>query len=114
MLTLESEFQQLEATPRGHEKTQPLSSEELKASNEELQAMNEEARSVSEELETSKEELQSVNEELITVNQELKGKVEELAHSNTNLQNLIISLHPCRGWSGATCRTTTSGPWLPT
>jgi hypothetical protein len=31
MLTLESEFQQLDATPRGHEKTQPLSSEELKA-----------------------------------------------------------------------------------
>ena len=31
VLTLESEFQQLEATPRAHEKTQPLSSEELKA-----------------------------------------------------------------------------------
>jgi hypothetical protein len=31
VLTLESEFQQLESTPRGHEKTQPLSSEELKA-----------------------------------------------------------------------------------
>ena len=31
VLTLESEFQQLAPTPRGHEKTQPLSAEELKA-----------------------------------------------------------------------------------
>ena len=31
VLTLESEFQQSDPTPRGHEKTQPLSSEELKA-----------------------------------------------------------------------------------
>jgi len=31
VLTLESEFQQLESSPRGHDKTQPFSSEELKA-----------------------------------------------------------------------------------
>lgn len=31
VLTLESEFQQLAPAPAGHEKTQPLSSEELKA-----------------------------------------------------------------------------------
>jgi two-component system, chemotaxis family, CheB/CheR fusion protein len=65
--------------------------EEAKASNEELQAMNEELRSAAEELETSKEELQSVNEELTTVNQELKIKIEELALTNNDFQNLINS-----------------------
>ena len=65
--------------------------EEAKASNEELQATNEELRSAAEELETSKEELQSVNEELTTVNQELKIKIEELAVTNNNFQNLINS-----------------------
>ena len=65
------------------------STEELKASNEELQAMNEELRSATEELETSREELQSINEELTTVNQELKGKVDELGHSNSDMQNLM-------------------------
>ncbi len=63
--------------------------EELKASNEELQAMNEELRSATEELETGKEELQSVNEELTTVNVELKEKIEEVSHSNSDLQNLM-------------------------
>jgi two-component system CheB/CheR fusion protein len=67
------------------------SSEELKASNEELQAINEELRSATEELETSKEELQSVNEELITVNTELKDKIDEAAHTNADLQNLMAS-----------------------
>jgi two-component system CheB/CheR fusion protein len=67
------------------------STEELKASNEELQAMNEELRSATEELETSREELQSINEELTTVNQELKQKVDELAHSNSDLHNLMVS-----------------------
>jgi two-component system CheB/CheR fusion protein len=67
------------------------STEELKASNEELQAMNEELRSATEELETSREELQSINEELTTVNLEMKGKVEELAHANSDLQNLMAS-----------------------
>jgi two-component system CheB/CheR fusion protein len=53
--------------------------------------MNEELRSASEELETSREELQSINEELTTVNQELKGKVDELSHANTDLQNLMAA-----------------------
>ena len=53
--------------------------------------MNEELRSAAEELETSKEELQSVNEELTTVNQELKIKIEELALTNNDFQNLINS-----------------------
>jgi PAS domain S-box-containing protein len=65
--------------------------EESRAANEELQAMNEELRSAAEELETSKEELQSVNEELTTVNQELKLKIDELAISNSDFQNLINS-----------------------
>ena len=65
------------------------STEELKASNEELQAMNEELRSATEELETSREELQSINEELTTVNQELKSKVDELAHANSDIHNLM-------------------------
>ena len=51
--------------------------------------MNEELRSATEELETSREELQSINEELTTVNQELKGKVDELGHANSDLQNLM-------------------------
>jgi two-component system CheB/CheR fusion protein len=51
--------------------------------------MNEELRSATEELETSREELQSINEELTTVNQELKNKVDELAHSNSDLYNLM-------------------------
>jgi two-component system CheB/CheR fusion protein len=65
--------------------------EELKASNEELQAMNEELRSATEELETGKEELQSVNEEIQTINVELKQKIDELAVTNSDLQNLITS-----------------------
>ncbi|MBT2322333.1 PAS domain S-box protein [Variovorax paradoxus] len=65
------------------------STQELKASNEELQAINEELRSATEELETSREELQSINEELTTVNHELKGKVDELAHANSDMQNLM-------------------------
>src|SRR6476620_4745101 len=48
-------------------------------------------RSSAEELETSKEELQSVNEELTTVNQELKIKIDELATSDNDFQNLINS-----------------------
>ncbi len=77
--------QHLAATVEQYENT----TEELKASNEELQAMNEELRSAGEELETSKEELQATNEELITVNQEMKSKVEQLARSNGDLQNLM-------------------------
>ena len=66
-----------------------ITAQELKASNEELQAMNEELRSATEELETSREELQSINEELTTVNHELKNKVDELGHSNSDMQNLM-------------------------
>ena len=66
-----------------------VSTQELKASNEELQAINEELRSATEELETSREELQSINEELTTVNHELKAKVDELAHANSDMQNLM-------------------------
>ena len=65
------------------------STEELKASNEELQAANEELRSTTEELETGREELQSMNEELSAVNLESKSKVEELAQTNSDLQNLM-------------------------
>src|SRR5215217_2173188 len=53
--------------------------------------MNEEMRSAAEELETSKEELQSINEELTSVNQELKIKIDELAHTNDDLRNLMNS-----------------------
>ncbi len=88
---LEEELQrtrdQLRATIEQYE----TSTEELRASNEELQAMNEELRSATEELETSKEELQSLNEELTTVNNELKEKIEQLGHTNSDLQNLMAA-----------------------
>jgi two-component system CheB/CheR fusion protein len=48
-------------------------------------------RSATEELETSREEMQSINEELTTVNQEMKAKMEEVAHANSDLQNLMAS-----------------------
>lgn len=67
------------------------SNEELKSSNEELQSSNEELQSTNEELETSREELQSVNEELVTVNTELQTKIDELAHSNEDMNNLLAS-----------------------
>ena len=68
-----------------------LSNEELKSSNEELQSSNEELQSTNEEMETSKEELQSVNEELITVNAELQSKIDELALSYDDMNNLLAS-----------------------
>jgi two-component system CheB/CheR fusion protein len=88
---LEEELVRLKAQLRATIDQYETQGEEAKASNEELQAMNEELRSAAEELETSKEELQSVNEELTTVNQELKIKIEELALTNDNFQNLINS-----------------------
>ena len=88
---LERELEQLKAQLRNTVERFEASTEELKASNEELQAMNEELRSATEELETGREELQSINEELTTVNQEMKGKVDELAHANSDLQNLMAS-----------------------
>jgi two-component system CheB/CheR fusion protein len=86
---LEREVESMRARLRDNSEQYEASNEELKASNEELQAMNEELRSASEELETGREELQSINEELTTVNQELKGKVDELAHANSDLHNLM-------------------------
>ncbi|HEY3913087.1 MAG TPA: chemotaxis protein CheB [Verrucomicrobiae bacterium] len=88
---LERELEQVKSSLRDTVEQYEASTEELKASNEELQAMNEELRSATEELETSREELQSINEELTTVNQEMKEKVDELAHANSDLQNLMAS-----------------------
>jgi two-component system CheB/CheR fusion protein len=86
---LDQELERLKSQLRETVEQYEASAEELKASNEELQAMNEELRSATEELETSREELQSVNEELTTVNHELKNKVDELGHSNSDMQNLM-------------------------
>lgn len=86
---LERELEQTKLHLRDLVEQHKASTEELKASNEELQAMNEELRSATEELETSREELQSINEELTTVNLELKSKVDELAHTNSDLHNLM-------------------------
>ncbi len=69
-----------------------VANEELKSSNEELQSSNEELQSTNEELETSKEELQSVNEEIVTVNTELQGKIDELAQSYDDMNNLLASI----------------------
>ena len=86
---LDQELERLKTHLRDTVEQYEASTEELKASNEELQAMNEELRSATEELETSREELQSINEELTTVNHELKSKVDELGHSNSDMQNLM-------------------------
>ena len=86
---LDAEIERMKAQLRETVEQYEASTEELKASNEELQAMNEELRAATEELETSREELQSINEELATVNQELKSKVEQLSHSNSDMQNLM-------------------------
>jgi two-component system CheB/CheR fusion protein len=86
---LDAEIERLKSHLRETVEQYEASTEELKASNEELQAMNEEMRAATEELETSREELQSINEELTTVNHELKGKVEQLSHSNSDMQNLM-------------------------
>jgi two-component system, chemotaxis family, CheB/CheR fusion protein len=88
---LDRELERLKSHLRDTVEQYEASTEELKASNEELQAMNEELRSATEELETSREELQSINEELTTVNHELKSKVDERAHANSDMQNLMDS-----------------------
>jgi two-component system CheB/CheR fusion protein len=88
---LERELEQVKGRLRDTVEQYEGSTEELKASNEELQAMNEELRSATEELESSREELQSINEELTTVNQEMKSKMDEIAHANSDLQNLMAS-----------------------
>ena len=87
----ERELERLKAHLRDTVQQYEGSAEELKASNEELQAMNEELRSATEELETSREELQSINEELTTVNHELKERVDDLAHANSDLHNLMAA-----------------------
>jgi two-component system CheB/CheR fusion protein len=71
---------------------QQASNEELKSANEELQSNNEELQTTNEELETSKEELQSVNEELVSVNTELQVKIEELAHMQDDMKNLLDNI----------------------
>ncbi|VTU39432.1 Autoinducer 2 sensor kinase/phosphatase LuxQ [Variovorax sp. PBL-H6] len=86
---LDHELERMRTHLRDTVEQYETSTQELKASNEELQAINEELRSATEELETSREELQSINEELVTVNHELKTKVDELAHSNSDMQNLM-------------------------
>jgi two-component system CheB/CheR fusion protein len=88
---LEHELEKVKSRLRDTVEQAEASTEELKASNEELQSMNEELRSATEELETSREELQSINEELTTVNQEMKVKMDEIAHANSDLQNLMAS-----------------------
>ena len=88
---LDRELERLRAQLADTVEQYEQSTQELKASNEELHAINEELRSATEELETSREELQAVNEELLTVNQELTSKVEDLAHSNSDMQNLMDS-----------------------
>lgn len=88
---LERELEEMKKHLRNTVEQYEAGNEELKASNEELQAMNEELRSATEELETSREELQSINEELTTVNAELKRRVDELAHANSDLQNLMAA-----------------------
>ncbi len=88
---LERELEATKAHLRETIEESEASTEELKASNEELQAMNEELRSATEELETSREELQSINEELTTVNDDLKSNVDQLARSNSDLQNLMAA-----------------------
>jgi PAS domain S-box-containing protein len=90
-LHLERELVATKAQLRETIEESEAATEELKASNEELQAMNEELRSATEELETSREELQSINEELGIVNDELKSNVEQLARSNSDLQNLMAA-----------------------
>ncbi|MGA2245057.1 MAG: chemotaxis protein CheB [Verrucomicrobiota bacterium] len=67
--------------------------EELQTSNEELQSTNEELQSANEELETSKEEMQSLNEELQTVNAQLQGRLDDLAQSDDDMQNLLNSMN---------------------
>ena len=89
--SLERELEIAKENLRAAREEHGANTEEMKAANQELHAMNEELRSASEELETSREELQSINEELVTVNQDLKAKVDELARSNRDTQNLMAA-----------------------
>lgn len=84
---LQATIEQLETSNEGL----MSANEELMSTNEEFQATNEELQSTNEELETSREELQALNEELVTVNAELQGKVEELNHATSDMENLLNS-----------------------
>jgi len=63
----------------------------LRTTVEELETSNEELKSSNEEMMSMNEELQSTNEELATVNEELKNKVDQLARTNSDMQNFIES-----------------------
>jgi len=89
-----------------------LTNEDLRAANEELQSLNEEYRSTTEELETSKEELQSINEELQTVNHELKLKLEEVSHTNSDLENLMAATDVATLFLDRDCRISRFTPRL--
>lgn len=65
---------------------------ELQYTRENLQTTIEELQSANEELETSREEMQSLNEELNTVNSELTSKVNALARTNDDMNNLLNSM----------------------
>ncbi len=81
---LEEELSQL--------KTDLLSSKEyVESSKEAMQAFNEELLSANEEMQSSNEELQSINEELETINTEHKYTIDELTHSNDDLNNYFRS-----------------------
>jgi two-component system CheB/CheR fusion protein len=91
-IELELELQRVRESLQTTVEELETSNEELKSSNEELQSTNEELQSTNEELETSKEEMQSLNEELNTVNSELTGKVDALARTNDDMNNLLNSM----------------------
>ncbi|MGO9443783.1 MAG: chemotaxis protein CheB [Thiobacillaceae bacterium] len=88
---LEGELRRAREESRGLREDMQTSQEELRSANEELQSNNEELQSTNEELTTSKEEMQSLNEELQTVNAELQSKVDDLAHANNDMRNLLDS-----------------------
>jgi two-component system CheB/CheR fusion protein len=88
---LEAELKASREDLHGTVEEMEAANEELKAANEEVMSVNEELQSTNEELETSKEELQSLNEELTTVNAQLQSKVDELGHTNNDLDNLLTS-----------------------
>ncbi len=58
---------------------------------EELRTVNEELRTAMEELEAHRKELQSLNLELTDANRTLCAKFNELAHANSDLQNLMAA-----------------------
>lgn len=67
------------------------SREEHQATREEMQTSQEELKSANEELTTSREEMQSMNEELQTVNSEMQTRIDALALSSDDMENLLNS-----------------------